>query len=95
MCRRRGVGNRRHLAAADMWVQDRSKTKCVAFTKTPSADNPSEVLTKHVVAPAIKKHLANMNCVAEDGRASSAPELIRQSMAVLHVPLGGYRHHDD
>ena len=83
ICRRRGLGKIRHLATADLWVQD--KLRCNAFTllKIPGADNPADVLTKFVERPLMVKHLEALGLWPEAGRAESAPVIEHNVVAML------------
>ena len=75
ICRRRGLGKIRHLATADLWVQDRLKKKDFSLVRIPGVSNPSDILTKHVDRTILDKHLATLNLRYEDGRAVSAPSI--------------------
>ena len=75
VCRRRGLGKIRHLAVADLWVQDRLRTGDVQLQKIAGCDNPSDSLTKHVERPLLLKHIATLGLVAEEGRARLAPKI--------------------
>ena len=77
ICRRRGLGKVRHLAVADLWVQDRLRTKDFALTKVAGADNPADMLTKHVERALIDKHVGFTGLRLEQGRAESAPTIER------------------
>ena len=75
ICRRRGLGKIRHLHVSDLWVQDRLRKGDFKLTKIPGADNPSDILTKHVPRDVLMKHMAFMGLTSEGGRAGSAPTL--------------------
>ena len=75
MCRRRGLGKIRHLAVADLWVQDRIKSGDVRLEKVLGAEKPADMLTKHVEYPNMIKHLTFLGLSFEAGRAESAPTL--------------------
>ena len=75
ICRRRGLGKIRHLHVSDLWVQDRLRKGDFRLTKIPGADNPADILTKHVPRDILMKHMAFMGLTAEGGRAHSAPTL--------------------
>ena len=77
ICRRRGLGKVRHLAVADLWVQDRLRTKDFSLSKVLGADNPADLLTKHVERVLIDRHLAKAGLKFEDGRPQSAPTIER------------------
>ena len=63
ICRRRGLCKNRHLAAADLWVQDRLRTKDFALVKVLGSGNVADVLTKHVPRPVLCKHMHSMGLV--------------------------------
>ena len=75
ICRRRGLGKIRHLATADLWVQDRIKKGDFTLQKVPGVSNPSDILTKHVDRTILDKHLLGLSLRYEDGRAKSAPSI--------------------
>ena len=75
ICQRRGLSKIRHLAVADLWVQERLKAKDFALTKTPGRDNPSDILTKHVESSLLKKHLQFLCLEFQTGRSDAAPSL--------------------
>ena len=43
--RRRGLGKVRHLATADLWVQDRVRKNDFRLEKILGAENPADMLT--------------------------------------------------
>ena len=73
ICRRKGLGQIRHLAVADLWVQDRVRSRDFKLIKVLGADNPADILTKCVAREVLKRHLENMSCYFEASRAASAP----------------------
>ena len=75
ICRRRGLGKVRHLATADLWVQERLRSGDVKLEKVAGVDNPADILTKHVDRPLLRKHLLQLGLQAEEGRAGLAPTL--------------------
>ena len=75
ICRRRGLGKVRHLATADLWVQDRLRAGDFRLEKVAGADNPSDILTKHVERPLLLRHLKTLGLYSESGRADSAPTI--------------------
>ena len=96
ICRRRGLGKVRHLAVADLWIQDRVRTKDFALVKVAGSNNPADSLTKHVDHSTLLKHMALMNVVPETGRAASAPELTHAVLPVgpgVHVDQPIFRKH--
>ena len=75
ICRRRGLGKVRHLAVADLWIQDRVKSKDFLLEKVAGSSNPADLLTKHLEHPTVSKHLDFMGLQFEEGRADCAPQL--------------------
>ena len=75
ICRRRGLDKIRHLHVADLWIQDRLQRKDFSLTKVLGADNPADILTKHVPKDILMKHMRFIGIRAEAGRAASAPTL--------------------
>ena len=75
VCRRRGLGRIRHLATADLWIQDRLRQKDFTLVKIAGTENASDILTKHVDRQTLDKHLPAMGLRFEDGRSSLAPTI--------------------
>ena len=75
ICRRKGLGKIRHLATADLWVQDRIKKGDFELVRVPGVSNPADILTKHVDRTILDKHLLAMNLYYQTGRAASAPSI--------------------
>ena len=75
MCKRRGLGKIRHLAVADLWIQDRVKAKDFKLLKVAGVDNSGDLMTKYVDGPVLQAHMARQSLVEEEGRAASAPQL--------------------
>ena len=75
IARRRGLGKVRHLATADLWIQDRVRKKDFALEKVPGADNPVDILTKNVGRDILIKHMENLGLEYEVGRAETAPSI--------------------
>ena len=73
--RRRGLGKVRHLATADLWMQDRIRKNDFSLEKILGADNPADMLTKHVSRDLLEKHMLTLGLFYEDGRAESAPAI--------------------
>ena len=75
ICRRRGLGKVRHLAVADLWVQDHLRTKDFELVKVLGANNPADALTKAVEHACLDKHIMKMSLNCEEGLMASAPKL--------------------
>ena len=70
---RQGLGRIRHLAVADLWIQQKSKDKIVKYVKLPGTDNTSDMLTKAVEAPTIEKHMQTLDLEFRTGRHEATP----------------------
>ena len=75
ICRRRGLGKIRHLAVADLWVQDRVRAGDFSLRKVLGSQNPADMFTKYTDRATLMRHLAELDLVFEEGRADSAPSL--------------------
>lgn len=75
IARRRGLGKVRHMATADLWIQNRLRRKDFALMKIPGSDNPADMLTKHVDRATMLKHIAKLGLRYKGGRAASAPSI--------------------
>ena len=73
ICKRRGLGKVRHLAVADLWIQDYLRTNDLVLNKVKGPDNPADVLTKFVDKVTLEKHIDTMSMASLEGRAESAP----------------------
>ena len=50
MVKRQGLGRVRHLAVADLWIQQKAKDGSAKYEKLPGAQNTSDIMTKAVEA---------------------------------------------
>ena len=75
ICRRSGIGKVRHLATAQLWVQERIREGDIRLFKIPGTENPADLLTKNVPRDTADKHLHAMGIERRAGRAVSAPKL--------------------
>ena len=73
ICKRRGLGKARHMAVADLWVQDDIRSGDFILTKVKGPEHPANVLTKFVGGVALEKHIGTMFLEELEGRAESAP----------------------
>ena len=70
---RRGLGKVRHLAVADLWVQDKVRAGKFLLEKVLGSENPADMCTKYIGRYDMNKHLRRISCEWESGRAGSAP----------------------
>ena len=64
-----------HLHTADLWVQDQLRKGICSITKVLGANNPADLLTKHVPRDVMRKRMEFMCLMSETGRAHSAPTI--------------------
>ena len=72
---REGLGKVRHLATADLWVQQRVRRGDMQVEKWPGPENPADLLTKGLSRESIDKHVAALGFVDQAGRPAAAPEM--------------------
>ena len=72
---RLGVGKLRHLNVQYLWIQERVRSGDVNIAKVPGFDNPADLLTKHVTAEELERHLDGLAITRHDNRAELAPHL--------------------
>ena len=72
--KRQGHGRVRHLAVADLWVQQRSKRGEVHYHKLEGAKNTSDILTKHVEREVLDRHMEKMGLEFRSGRHKETPK---------------------
>ncbi len=71
--RRCGIGKVRHLAVAQLWVQDLVKAKECRLHKVLGTENPADLLTKPLPRVEIDGHLQRLGLSRATGRAETAP----------------------
>eukprot|EP00973_Karenia_brevis_P069001 9591646-Karenia_brevis.AAC.1 len=57
---RSGIGRVRHLDVADLWVQDRVRSKEIRIRKIAGTENPPDILTKHVSREVLDYHVSGI-----------------------------------
>ena len=75
ICRRRGLGKVRHLDVADLWAQEKVRNGAITLVKVAGADNPADIMTKHVERVILQKMLPKINMVSMTGRTECAPAI--------------------
>ena len=75
MVHRQGLGKTRHIDVQYLWVQSHVASGKLHIEKVDTAANPADLLTKHLKAELIWRHLEALHCRRDAGRASTAPEL--------------------
>ena len=73
ICKRQGLGRVRHLATADLWIQQRVRGQDFHLYKLPGRENPSDLMTKYKSFPEITRFLSKLGVVPRAGRSALAP----------------------
>ena len=73
--RRAGLGKLRHLNVRYLWLQSQVKQEAIGIQKVAGADNPADLVTKHLNAETMRKHMERVGVRTSGGRARSAPIL--------------------
>ena len=73
MVRRLGLGKVRHLATADLWVQQLVRDGRVAVSKHPGTSNGADLMTKHKSRYDLVRQLALLGFQSLPGRPSISP----------------------
>ena len=72
--KRQGLGRVRHLAVADLWVQQRAKEGEVAYVKLDGKKNTSDMMTKAVEREVIRRHMQALGLQMRSGRHEATSE---------------------
>ena len=75
ICRRSGIGKVRHLATAQLWVQEKLRNKELRLFKVLGTENPADLLTKHVSRECVDYYMSQMHTYRQEGRSLAAPQL--------------------
>ena len=70
---RRGLCKVRHLAVAQLWVQDLVRSRACRLFKVLGTENPADLLTKPLARAEIDGHLTRLGLMRATGRAETAP----------------------
>ena len=85
--RRTGLGKLRHLNVRYLWLQDHLKGDNLKLTKVAGAENPSDLVTKHLSAAVAKGHLERLCMRTSSGRAATAPTVASVTTPVKILDL--------
>ena len=72
---RQGLGKLRHISVQYLWIQDRVKSGDFLVGKVPGAENPADLMTKHLSAQDMKAHMKRLGVHSDTDRAAAAPQL--------------------
>ena len=75
---REGLGKVRHLAVADLWVQQKSRQGAMRYIKLSGKDNPADLMTKCLDEQTMLRHMRRLGIFTREGRATTAPCRVRQ-----------------
>ena len=78
ICKRQGLGRVRHLATADLWVQQKVRARELKLFKLPGKENPSDLMTKHKTAPEASRFMSMLGIHSLPGRTKLAPDRVPQ-----------------
>ena len=81
IAKRRGLGRIRHLATADLWIQEKVRSGQIELIKIPGKENPGDVFTKYVDKVTMENALLKMSLHFKDGRSAIAPEIMGRDQA--------------
>ena len=73
IARRKGLGKIRHLDVADLWIQDKIRSRKMKLSKVLGADNCADAMTKYVDKTIMSKALNFMHIKRLEGRPACAP----------------------
>ena len=73
MVKRQGLGRVRHLAVADLWIQQQAKEGSAKYEKLPGKDNTSDIMTKAVESDVLERHMKALGFEYREGRHASTP----------------------
>ena len=73
MVKRLGLGRVRHLAVADLWVQQKLRRGAFTISKWPGVSNPSDMMTKYLSCDDTMKFLKMLTFHPLAGRAQVTP----------------------
>ena len=72
---RSGLGKLRRLETGYLWLQAAVRLKRLQVRKVLGAENPADLLTKHVAAPDMWKNLEKLGMAPEEGRSGAVPQI--------------------
>ena len=76
MVKREGLGKVRHLAVADLWVQEKQRLAVIVYGKVDGKHNPADAMTKGVDGDTLQRHMRTMGFRKGTKRHPLAPKLI-------------------
>ena len=78
---RLGLGKVRHLAVADLWVQQALRDGRIRVSKVKGADNQADAMTKPLDEQTLWRHMEAIGLWRSTGRAQVAPQAVAVAVA--------------
>lgn len=75
MIKRKGLSKVRPLDVNVLWLQEQCARKILPVHKVPGEENPADLMTKHLGAAHVRKHMKIMQMELTEGRATKAAQL--------------------
>ena len=72
---RTGLGKTRHIEVHYLWVQEKIAQKALTLSKVWGHENPADLLTKHLDAQTMQRHMYTLGLERMEGRSAEAPSL--------------------
>ena len=72
---RQGLGKLRHIGVQYLWLQERVRDGSMVVKKVAGTSNPADLMTKHLAAQDVEKHVEFLSFERYQDRAGSAPML--------------------
>ena len=69
------LGKLRRLEIGYLWLQAAVKRKRLQVRKVPGTGNPADLLTKHLLATEMLKHLESLGFSPGQGRSEAVPRV--------------------
>merc|ERR1712078_313662 len=69
IAKRKGAGELRHINISCLWIQERQGTKELELRKVLGAENPADLMTKHLARQSLDKCMKQLNQDRAAGRA--------------------------
>ena len=72
---RAGLGKLRHLETGYLWLQAAVKAKKLQVRKVLGAENPADLMTKHLSAADMWRNIEKLHMRPEEGRTDAVPRI--------------------
>ena len=73
MARRTGLGKVRHIHVQELWIQEALRLKRFELKAIAGANNPADILTKHVERGLLDRYCPAIGLSERAGRSAAAP----------------------